>query len=195
MAWTLISSWAYTSLVPNVDFNGLAGWSDIRVLLRGVTMAGSGQRSLRVSIDNGASFLSTSGDYVYIDSAGAESLLTTLNMHATASAAARSAEMEICGFNLASFKTAQALATPDATTVAGEVRFRVPAAMARAMRGTATLYRPSDSHADRTTALMPAVDGTIVIPTVGLASGRWQLRVQWSAGGRDYYFERDLRLP
>jgi nitrogen fixation protein FixH len=83
----------------------------------------------------------------------------------------------------------------DATTVAGEVRFRVPAAMARAMRGTATLYRPSDSHADRTTALMPAVDGTIVIPTAGLASGRWQLRVQWSAGGRDYYFERDLRLP
>jgi len=82
----------------------------------------------------------------------------------------------------------QAMANGDALGAAMD-------ATTRAMRGTATLYRPSDSHADRTTALMPAVDGTIVIPTAGLASGRWQLRVQWSAGGRDYYFERDLRLP
>ena len=41
----------------------------------------------------------------------------------------------------------------------------------------------------------PAADGTIVIPTAGLASGSWRLRVQWSADGRDYYVERDLRLP
>ena len=82
-----------------------------------------------------------------------------------------------------------------ATLAEGQVRLRLPATMVSGLRGTATLYRASDAHADRTLALAPAADGTIVIPTAGLASGRWQLRIQWSAGGRDYYLERDLRLP
>jgi nitrogen fixation protein FixH len=89
----------------------------------------------------------------------------------------------------------EALGAAMDTTTAGEVRLRVPAGMPAAMRGTATLYRPADSHADRTTALTPAADGTMVIPTAGLASGRWLLRVQWSDGDRDYYIERDLHLP
>ena len=93
----------------------------------------------------------------------------------------------------------QAVANGDAlgpvvALTAGEVRLRVPATMVQTMRGTATLYRASDAHADRTMALMPAADGTVVIPTAGLASGRWRLQVQWSSEGRDYYLERDLRL-
>ena len=96
----------------------------------------------------------------------------------------------------------QAVANGDAlgaaaslTLAAGQVRLGLPATMVPGMHGTATLYRASDARADRTMALAPAADGTIVIPTAGLVSGRWQLRVQWSAGGRDYYIERALRLP
>jgi len=83
----------------------------------------------------------------------------------------------------------------DAMLAAGQVQLRLPAATATGMHGTATMYRASDARADRTVALTPGTDGTIVISTAGLASGRWQLRVQWTAGGRDYYLERDLRLP
>jgi hypothetical protein len=93
----------------------------------------------------------------------------------------------------------QAIANGDAlgrivTVAAGEVRLRLPAAMVPGMRGTVTLYRAADAHADRRTALTAAADGTVVIPTAGLAPGRWRLQIAWSAEGRDYYLERDLRL-
>ena len=89
-----------------------------------------------------------------------------------------------------------ALGTAAGMTLAeGQVQLRLPATMVTGMRATATLYRPSDARADRTQALSPAADGTIVVPTAGLAPGRWQLRVQWSSGGRDYYLQRDLLLP
>jgi len=83
----------------------------------------------------------------------------------------------------------------DATLATGQVQLRLPATMTPGMLGTATLYRASDARADRTVTLTPGTDGIVVIPTEGLVPGRWQLRVQWSAGGRDFYVERDLRLP
>jgi nitrogen fixation protein FixH len=72
---------------------------------------------------------------------------------------------------------------------------RLPPAMASLVRGTATLYRAANSSADRTVALVLAPDGTQVIPTAGLAPGQWRLQLRWSADGRDYYAERDIRLP
>lgn len=91
---------------------------------------------------------------------------------------------------------ADALGTAvQATVVDGRLTLRMPVAMAPLVRGTATLYRPASAAADRTVALVPAADGTMLVPTTGLASGRWQLHVRWSADGRDYYTERDLRLP
>ena len=82
-----------------------------------------------------------------------------------------------------------------ATVAEGHVLVRVPPDMASLVRGTATLYRAADAAADRTIALVPAADGTVVIPTTGLASGRWRVKLVWSADGRDYYAERDIRLP
>lgn len=77
----------------------------------------------------------------------------------------------------------------------GEVRLRFPVTMASRVRGTATLYRAADARADRTAALVPAADGTQVIPVAGLARGHWRVKLQWSADGRDYYVERDIRVP
>ena len=116
MAWTLVNSWTYSSPVANVDFTGL-NYSDVRVLVRGVTVSASGQRALRVSTNNGSSYLTTSGDYVAVAAAGTETNDVSMTLHATGSTAARSAEIEICGFNLTSPKLAQLLTRTDFRTV------------------------------------------------------------------------------
>lgn len=90
---------------------------------------------------------------------------------------------------------AEALGTALGVTVSvNRLDVRMPPGMAPRVRGTATLYRAADARADRAVALAPAADGTQVIPTAGLAPGRWRLQLQWSADGRDYYAERDIRL-
>lgn len=105
------------------------------------------------------------------------------------------------GQALAHDRHMQAVANGDAlgavieTDTDGNVRLRVPVGMVRTMRGTATFYRASDARADRTVMLAADGDGRVILPTAGLASGHWRLQVQWSAGGRDYYVERDLRRP
>ncbi|BCS34421.1 hypothetical protein TBR22_A36480 [Luteitalea sp. TBR-22] len=77
----------------------------------------------------------------------------------------------------------------------GQVRLQLPREMASRVRGTATLYRASDARADRAEALVPGADGAQVMATAGLPSGHWRIKLQWSADGRDYYVERDIRLP
>lgn len=75
------------------------------------------------------------------------------------------------------------------------IEMRLPPAMAPLVRGTARLYRAADAKADRRVDLVMGADGTQAIPLSGLAPGRWRLQLQWSADGRDYYAERDVRVP
>jgi nitrogen fixation protein FixH len=75
------------------------------------------------------------------------------------------------------------------------VHVQWPAGLASQVRGVATMYRPSNARADRSVPLVPGEDGALDIPTTGLAPGLWRLQLRWSAAGRDYYVERDLRLP
>jgi hypothetical protein len=85
--------------------------------MRGVTVSAGGLRVLRVSTDNGASFLGAAGDYVEVSSAGAETATATnIGFHATSSTAARSGEIEICGFNLTTPKTIQRMNRTDVRT-------------------------------------------------------------------------------
>lgn len=74
------------------------------------------------------------------------------------------------------------------------VRLQFPTSMAPQLRGTATLYRPASAQQDRAVPLAPGADGTMTLPTTGLAAGHWRLQVQWHADGRDFYAERDLLL-
>lgn len=74
------------------------------------------------------------------------------------------------------------------------VRVQWPSEMASRVRGTATLYRPSDARADRSTPLVPDADGAVTLSTADLRAGHWRLKLFWSAHGRDFYAERDLRL-
>lgn len=75
----------------NVDFTGLAGATEIMVVVRNVTKASSGITAMRVSVDNGSTFYSASGDYVIISAAGVESNQDfMIGFHGTATTAARS---------------------------------------------------------------------------------------------------------
>jgi hypothetical protein len=89
-----------------------------------------------------------------------------------------------------------ALAGAVSALVEGDtLRLQFPAAMASRVRGTAHLYRPADARADRAEALVPEADGSQSIALRGLARGHWRVKLQWSADGRDYFVQRDVRVP
>jgi nitrogen fixation protein FixH len=60
--------------------------------------------------------------------------------------------------------------------------------------GSARLYRPSDSSADRTVPLTLDADGRQVLSLDGLAAGRWIVQVTWSRDGRTYYRELEVMV-
>ena len=93
-AWTLAGNWTWSTNVPNVDFTGLAGASEILVVagtlpLGGLTASANLIRQVVLSVDNGASFFTAFGDYRAFNANGT---LTTTNVaadHTSASNAAR----------------------------------------------------------------------------------------------------------
>lgn len=56
-----------------VDFTGLSGKNDIMIIARSVTKAVAGVLVIQVSVNNGSTYYSTSGDYILTTTAGAES--------------------------------------------------------------------------------------------------------------------------
>lgn len=85
----------------DVDFTGLAGATDIMLICRSVTKAASGSLAFRVSVDNGSTFYSTSGDYVALADVGTEGNSTAMGVfHATDASAARSGVAAIYGANV-----------------------------------------------------------------------------------------------
>lgn len=71
----------------------------------------------------------------------------------------------------------------------------LPAAHAATATGTVTLYRPSDSRADRVEPLALDQAGRQAVALGSLAAGRWIVKLQWTAGGRNYYVESPLVIP
>jgi hypothetical protein len=95
-AWTTIASGS-TGTVANIDFTNLGGYSDFLFLCRSVTASVSNVRTIHASVDNGATFFSTSGNYVQLNTNGTETATTALGFHTTASTAARSTSVLISG--------------------------------------------------------------------------------------------------
>lgn len=106
--WSLISSYSPVS-DANKDFIGLAAYSDIRVLLVGLTInTTAGLVNLRVSTDNGSTFLSASGDYVSVLGQGTLINKTDLQFSDTNfTTVAHSGEIIIEGFNLTAPKVSR----------------------------------------------------------------------------------------
>jgi hypothetical protein len=105
-AWVLRSSAAASG--ANVDFIGLAGNTEIMVFIKQVTATGACIRQVLVSIDNGASYLNASGDYINVDSNGAETNGTVLSLTNGNNATAQSAWITIKCFNLTTPKPVEA---------------------------------------------------------------------------------------
>jgi hypothetical protein len=71
----------------------------------------------------------------------------------------------------------------------------LPAAHAATATGTVTFYRPSDARADQVEPLGLDRAGRQEVALGNLAAGRWIVKLQWTAGGRNYYVESPLVIP
>lgn len=74
-----------------------------------------------------------------------------------------------------------------------QVRIQLPRAHASAgATGTVEFYRPSQATDDHAHPMVVDGEGRQTIPVAELASGLWKVRLGWSAGGLDYYADREL---
>lgn len=71
----------------------------------------------------------------------------------------------------------------------------LPRAHAGTAQGTLTFYRPSSAGSDVVVPIALDSAGRQRVDAGRLASGRWILKMEWSAGGARYYREQELRLP
>ena len=77
----------------------------------------------------------------------------------------------------------------------GALTVTVPRDAANNATGTLTLYRPSDGRADRVVPLALDATGRQRVSLAGVARGRWQLQLEWIAGGVRYYHEQRVDVP
>jgi hypothetical protein len=75
-----------------------------------------------------------------------------------------------------------------------DVRLLIPRDQAASARGSVLLYRASDPTADRTFAFTPDAEGRQDLGLTALPAGQWVVKLQWSAGGRDYDAEQPVTL-
>jgi hypothetical protein len=68
----------------------------------------------------------------------------------------------------------------------------LPADHAGSARGRLTLYRPSDATADFSLPLALDGNGQQQVSLARVIAGHWIVKVRWSVGSRDYYFERPV---
>lgn len=95
------ATWTYSAPIVNVDITGLGAYSDFIVVGRGIACTANGRRVVLCSVDNGATFYSTNGDYIYVDTAGVETAAADVGGHNTFATAARSFIVHMHGFGVA----------------------------------------------------------------------------------------------
>ena len=57
------------------------------------------------------------------------------------------------------------------------------------VKGTALFFRPSNKALDFEVPIQPNDTGQQLIPTKGMLPGLWKVKVNWNAGGKEYYKE------
>jgi nitrogen fixation protein FixH len=75
---------------------------------------------------------------------------------------------------------------------AREIVVTLPIAHSLNASGTIQLYRPSDASLDHSVPLLLKSDGSQKIRAGDLRPGLWKVRIQWSAAGRDYFFDHPV---
>lgn len=96
--WALLATQAVAG-ASSYPFTGLAGYTEIMVVADSVTRSASVITALQVSTDNGVSYLTSSGDYIAVDTNGVETNATSTAFHSTSTTAARSGQIIIRAFS------------------------------------------------------------------------------------------------
>lgn len=98
-AWALVGTgqtatgvydFAVDGAKANIDFVGLSSYNELLIVLNELTTATSTVRYVRVSVDNGASFYGTVGDYVIMSTTGTKTNTDAMGFHNTSTTAGRS---------------------------------------------------------------------------------------------------------
>lgn len=62
----------------------------------------------------------------------------------------------------------------------------------QSINGTVTLFRPADKNEDIKNPLKLDVQLQQNISLSNLSDGIWKVKLQWSADGKDYYYEKEI---
>ena len=129
--------------MATVDFTDIA-YDELRIVARAVTKQTTGTLNLRVSVNNGSSFKTASGEYVAIDALGIETPLTGIPLHDTNATAARSGSIILSGLRSSQKKFARAenrgiATTVETTSIVNSVRV-YPSGGGNNTGGTITVY-------------------------------------------------------
>jgi hypothetical protein len=94
----------------------------------------------------------------------------------------------------------RAQALPDRTRVSydaaqGLIIIALPTAQARVAQGRIQLYRPSDARLDRDLPLALDSNGIQHLDAKQLHAGPWNIRVQWSVDGEEFFLNRSIVVP
>lgn len=95
--WEVVFTQTITTPVSEIDVTGLGDYEDLIIGFQDVTTSVSTQRAVRVSVDNGATFFASSSAYEVVATAGTTSGVTSVAVHGTANANARSGQTVLLG--------------------------------------------------------------------------------------------------
>lgn len=95
--WKAVETRVVEAAVPYIDFTALGDYDELIVRVRGLAIDTVGTRNVRLSTDNGASWLDQSGDYANIVSAGTEAAAMSMPVQSEATIEPRSGAMMIFG--------------------------------------------------------------------------------------------------
>lgn len=86
--WTVIEDYTISGAIANHDVD-VSAYDEVICHFIGVAASSSGSRGLRVSVDGGSTYYSTSGDYNYVGSTGVSNNNTQISPHSGGTTAAR----------------------------------------------------------------------------------------------------------
>lgn len=72
------------------------------------------------------------------------------------------------------------------------IRIALPATHAAQARGRINFYRPSNAKLDREVKLTVNAAGQQTLDAKPLQPGLWKVRVQWTAGSEEFYFDQTV---
>lgn len=98
--WSLVSHVTISTPVPSVEFTGLGVYNELMIYGSQVTASTSGQRVVLVSVNNGSSYYSASGNYYTLQANGTRSSGTALIYHNSATTSARDFFGQIAASNV-----------------------------------------------------------------------------------------------